>query len=65
MFWICRCLAENGDARCRPAFTISAVLTLGVCIGANVAIFSMVDTLLPRPLPFPDSGRLVWIGPCR
>ncbi|HSK08139.1 MAG TPA: ABC transporter permease [Vicinamibacterales bacterium] len=44
-----------------PDFALSAALTLAVCIGANVAVFSMVDTLLLRPLPFPDAGRLVMI----
>jgi predicted permease len=43
-------------------FCIMAVLILGLGIGANTAIFSVVNTLLFRPLPFRDAGRLVWIA---
>jgi predicted permease len=42
-----------------PAFTIAAVLTLAIGIGATTAIYSVVDTVLIQPLPFPDSDRLV------
>lgn len=43
----------------QPGFTATTVLTLGVCLGANVAIFAVVDAVLLRPLPFPDASRLV------
>ena len=41
-----------------PAFTFAAVLTLGVAIGINVAVFSVVDAVLLRPLPYPAADRL-------
>lgn len=42
-----------------PAFALAAVLTLGVGIGAATAIYSIVDTILLKPLPFPGGDRLV------
>ena len=44
------------------AFTTFAVLIVGLGIGASSTVFSIVNTLLLRPLPFRDPGRLVWIA---
>src|SRR5690349_23280118 len=45
-----------------PALTVVAILTMAVGIGANAAIFSFVNGLLLRPLPFPEPERLVVIS---
>jgi len=44
-----------------PAFTTTALLTLAICLGANLAIFAIINSVLLRPLPFPDADRLVKI----
>ncbi len=46
-------------------FAMVVVATLGIVIGMNTAVFSIVDTVLFRPLPYPASNRLVWIAPYR
>src|SRR5687767_977543 len=52
--------ALRGLAR-RPAFTFAAVVTLAIGIGATTAIFSVVYSVLIKPLSYPDSGELVRI----
>ena len=43
------------------AFTIATFLTLAICIGANTALFGVVYSVVLKPLPVPDSGRLVFL----
>jgi putative ABC transport system permease protein len=45
-----------------PGFAAIAVLTLGLGIGANTAIFTFVDASLLEPLPYPDAGKIVFIA---
>jgi predicted permease len=44
-----------------PGFTATALLTLAVCLGANLTIFAVIDSVLLRPLPFPEPDKLVTI----
>jgi len=63
--WVASVLRDAGYAmralRGSPTFTIGVVGTLAVAIGATVTIASIVNGVLIRPLPFPESGRLVRI----
>jgi putative ABC transport system permease protein len=45
-----------------PGFTALCVLTLAVGIGADAAVFGVLDAVLLKPLPYPRAERLVWIG---
>ena len=44
-----------------PVFTITALATVAICLGANLAIFAVINSILLRPLPFPQSDRLMTI----
>ena len=44
-----------------PVFTVTAIVTVAICLGANLAIFAVINSILLRPLPFPQSDRLVTI----
>jgi len=48
--------------RTQPAFAASVIAVLALCVGANCALFSVVNGLMLRPLPFPESGRLVVVS---
>ena len=57
LWWDIRYSARQ--LRKNPGFTTVSVLTLAICIGANLSIFAVIDAILVRSLPFPEPDRLV------
>jgi predicted permease len=60
MFWN-ECRLAFRQLRKTPAFTLIVLATLGLCIGANTAVYSVLDAVLLRPLPYPDADRLALV----
>ena len=54
-----RCAARN--LRKQPAFALAAILTLALGIGANTAIFTVINATLLQRLPVPDRARLIYV----
>jgi hypothetical protein len=48
--------------RKNPGYAFTAILTLAIGIGATTAVFSLVNAVILRPLPFPESDRLMWVS---
>jgi predicted permease len=63
--WAVDLIRAARGLRARPGFALTIVVTLALGIGANTAIFSLVDAALLRPLPFPQPDRLVALGEAR
>ncbi len=51
--------------RRNPGFAAVVILLLAIGIGANTALFTIIHAVLLRPLPYPESDRLVWVGDTR
>jgi hypothetical protein len=51
-----------GVLRRQPTLLLAATGTLAIAIGANTIIFSLVNTVILRPLPYPDSNRNYWVS---
>ena len=63
MEWLLRELHQAGRQMiAHPGFALAAVLVLAVGIGANAATFSVINGVLLRPLPYPDSEAVVSVG---
>jgi putative ABC transport system permease protein len=45
----------------RPAFAVTAILTIALGIGANTAVYAVIHAVLLEPLPFPDPSRLIQV----
>ncbi len=48
--------------RRNPGFTSTVVLTLALAIGMNTGVFSVIEAVILRPLPYPDADRLIWLS---
>ena len=59
------CLAAIRQFRRRPWFALTVVSALALAIGANLAVFSVLNAVLFRALPFKNPERLVWIASVR
>jgi hypothetical protein len=60
-FWEDSCYAVR-NLRRDPFLAFAATLTLAACIGANTTVFSVANSILIRPLPYPGSERIDWIS---